>query len=122
MAESLTVKSITTMINTDVTHAGTPSSIHMRAANTKMAIMRCWMTVRFSIPNAVEGIMMIISVTNSTKAIFTTFNTVWSIVPINLIYLGRVIRHAKLTIFPIIMNQTGKIFLGSVNSPGKRLL
>ena len=55
MEESLTVKSITTMMSTEVTHAGTPSVIHIRAAKAKMEIMRCSMTVMFGMPKQAEG-------------------------------------------------------------------
>ena len=53
--ESLTVKSMTTMMSTEVTHAGTPSVIHINAAKAKMEIMRCSMTVRPGIPKQAVG-------------------------------------------------------------------
>ena len=36
-----TVSNIMTMINSEVVQAGTASSIHIVAANTKMAMIRC---------------------------------------------------------------------------------
>ena len=43
------------MILTEVAHDSTISNIHMRVANTKMAMTRCCMTVSPSMPNASVG-------------------------------------------------------------------
>ena len=47
MPLSVVNNSISTMMATDVAHDETISSTHIRVAKAKMAMIRCWMTVRF---------------------------------------------------------------------------
>ena len=49
------VSNIMTIINKDVVHAGTASTIHMHAAHTNIAITRCCIPVSPSIPNTSVG-------------------------------------------------------------------
>ena len=56
--ESLTVKSITTMMSTEVHHVGMASEIQSMAAVTKMATMRCSTSVRPGKPYHDDGIAM----------------------------------------------------------------
>ena len=67
-----TVRSITTITSREVVQLGMISNIHIRAANTKIAIIRCWMTVRPAIPKALTGrahsrIVMISTIGRSTQ-------------------------------------------------------
>ena len=59
------------MMATDVAHDETISRIHISVAKAKMAMMRCWMTVRFWMPNHSLGIFHSNSVTMATIAILT---------------------------------------------------
>jgi hypothetical protein len=66
-----------TIINTDVVQLGIISKIHMRAANTKRAIVRCCRTVSPSIPKKVEGTArrkIVISSTNGSSTQYFTEN------------------------------------------------
>jgi hypothetical protein len=49
------VSSIITIMSSDVVHAGTASTIHMQAAQTNIAIIRCWMGVSSAMPNVSVG-------------------------------------------------------------------
>ena len=49
------VSNIITIMSSDVVHAGTASTIHMSAAHTNMAIMRCCIGFSPSIPNHSVG-------------------------------------------------------------------
>ena len=46
----------------EVAHEGTTSVIHISVARIKMAMMRCWMTVRPSMPNTPAGRFQMINV------------------------------------------------------------
>ena len=61
--------SINTIMATDVAHDETISRIHISVANAKMAMTRCWMTVRLSMPNHSEGMFQSPNVTRMTNAI-----------------------------------------------------
>ena len=61
------------MILTEVAHDGTISNIHMRVANTKMAMTRCCMMVSPSMPNASVGRLNKISDTIVTIEISNSF-------------------------------------------------
>ena len=54
------------MMAIDVAHEETISRIHIRVAKAKMAITRCWTTVRFSMPNHSVGMFQSRRVTNAT--------------------------------------------------------
>ena len=51
------------------------SNIHISAANTKIAIMRCWTTVRASIPKKLRGAAQRNIVTISTMGRSTQYLT-----------------------------------------------
>ena len=63
--------SISTMMATDVAHDETISRIHISVAKAKMAMMRCWTTVRLSMPYHSAGMFQRNSVTNVTSRIFS---------------------------------------------------
>jgi len=64
------------MTATDVAHEETISSIHINVAKAKMAMMRCWTTVKLSMPNHSCGMFQSSSVTKATMAVFTKRFTV----------------------------------------------
>ena len=59
------------MMATEVAHEETISRIHISVANAKMAMIRCWMTVRFWMPYHSAGMFHSRRVTNATRAILT---------------------------------------------------
>ena len=61
--------SISTMMAIDVAHDDTTSRIHISVAKAKMAMTRCWMTVRSLMPNHSAGIFQSNRVTTSTNKI-----------------------------------------------------
>jgi hypothetical protein len=66
-----------TIIITDVVQLGMISKIHMRAAKTKRAIVRCWRTVSPSIPKKEVGtarMKIVISSTNGSSTQYFTEN------------------------------------------------
>ena len=72
-----TVSSIITIISNEVVQAGTASSIHIVAANTKMAMIRCCNTVSPYMPKASLGknhITVVRIATNSNLAIRAFFS------------------------------------------------
>ena len=71
MPLSVVNSNISTMIATDVAHDDTTSNIHISVAKAKMAMMRCWMTVRPWMPNHSLGMFHNNKVTISTVAILT---------------------------------------------------
>ena len=62
------VSSISPMMPTEVAQEGTTSKIHINVAKAKMAMMRCWMTVRFWMPYMSAGAYQRKRVTASTMA------------------------------------------------------
>ena len=70
-----TLRSITTITTREVVQLGMISNIHMRAANTKIAIMRCWTGVRPSIPKTDVGRAQRRIVTMSTMGRSTQYFT-----------------------------------------------
>ncbi len=86
-----TVRSITTITSREVVQLGMISNIHIRAANTKMAIMRCWTTVRSAIPKVLTGrahrrIVMISTMGRSTQ--YLTEKVLLDILSLLTIYLS----------------------------------
>ena len=75
MPLSETVSSITTMTIRDVVQLGMISNIHMSAAKMKIAIMRCWTTVRASMPKKLTGTAQRNIVTASTIGSNTQYFT-----------------------------------------------
>ena len=69
MPLSVQKSSISTMMPTDVAHEETISSIHIRVAKAKMAMMRCWTTVRFCMPYHSAGMFQSVRVTMATMRI-----------------------------------------------------
>ena len=61
------VSNIITIISTDVVQVGIISNIHIRAANTKIAIVRCSTTVSPSIPKNEVGTSQRNKVTAMTR-------------------------------------------------------
>ena len=54
-----------TMIKMDVAHEGTTSVIHISVARMKMAMTRCWTTVKSAMPNTLAGKFQITRVTTN---------------------------------------------------------
>jgi hypothetical protein len=77
-----------TIMSNDVVHAGTASIIHMSAAQTKIAIIRCWMGVSPGIPNIVVGNRAMV---NAMIAITETL--------MYLLYLRRKRRHRPIGVY-----------------------
>ena len=71
---SLAVKSRTTIMATDVAHDGIPSVIHMMVAKQNSAMTRCSITVRLSIPKAVDGRFHTTRPTTTPKRTLTAFH------------------------------------------------
>ena len=61
--------SINTMMAIDVAQEDPISRIHISVAKAKIAMTRCWMTVRFWMPNHSDGMFQRNKVTRATKAI-----------------------------------------------------
>ena len=69
MPLSVQKRSISTMMATDVAHEDTISRIHISVAKAKMAMIRCWITVRFWMPYHSAGMFQSTRVTSATSAI-----------------------------------------------------
>ncbi len=72
MPLSVQNNSISTIMATDVAQEETISRIHISVAKAKMAMIRCWMTVRFWMPYHSAGMFQSTKVTNATRAILMT--------------------------------------------------
>ena len=59
------------MTATDVAHDDTISSIHISVAKAKMAMMRCWTTVRFWMPYHSAGMFQSNKVIKATNSILS---------------------------------------------------
>ena len=86
-----TVRSITTITSREVVQLGMISNIHIKAAKTKMAIMRCCTTVRSAIPKVLTGsaqrrIVMISTIGRSTQ--YLTEKVLLDILSLLTIYLS----------------------------------
>ena len=60
------------MMATEVAHDDTISRIHINVAKAKIAMTRCWITVKFLIPYHSAGMFHSSSVTSATIAILMT--------------------------------------------------